>query len=523
MYSIYFEIIGNCYEAFALYSFGRYLIACMGGEESAVQRLIKQGAEGGNDPLLDKEEGPHEVVHPVPLGWVMHNWKLGRSFFDSAKFGIVQYMIIKVGCSWVAFILNMFDLYGEGEFDFSMGYPYITVIQNFSQMWALYCLIQFYYVTKHQLHEINPLAKFLCFKAVVFVTWWQGVIIALLFDTGLAKKWLPSHTSQEQTDMLQTNFQDFLICIEMAIAAVAHIYVYPAVPYRRESSKNLNKLDSVASELEEDIEVAATSLKESVKDVAVGGGEHVVEDVKTTVAQVVEPVESGITNLNETFQVNVSKVNAKLQDNVSKINENVHEKVEKWGGKRSQEVRKEGQYLVNQGDADDTDIVQTEEHVRVEHETDKSESSGRLHSEQSSAETGVMKEEVSGTTTSRSAGEDVPREETTSFTQQKEKKGKAEKRETSSETKEIDDRGRLKKDEGLSVDEMYHLNNTGDVAKKETTAHKFEKNDAGEVVKEERSEEREELDENGHMSKKEVKRNVEDGQVVDALDDNCQG
>lgn len=61
----------------------------------------------------------------------------------------------------------------------------------------------------------------------------------------------------------------------MAIAAVAHIYVYPAVPYRRESSKNLNKLDSVASELEEDIEVAATSLKESVKDVAVGGGEHV--------------------------------------------------------------------------------------------------------------------------------------------------------------------------------------------------------------------------------------------------------
>lgn len=63
-----------------------------GGEESAVQRLIKQGAEGGNDPLLDKEEGPHEVVHPVPLGWVMHNWKLGRSFFDSAKFGIVQYV-----------------------------------------------------------------------------------------------------------------------------------------------------------------------------------------------------------------------------------------------------------------------------------------------------------------------------------------------------------------------------------------------------------------------------------------------
>jgi hypothetical protein len=82
-------------------------------------------------------------------------------------------------------------------------------------MWALYCLIQFYYVTKHDLHKINPLAKFLCFKAVVFVTWWQGVIIALLFATGVAQKWLPGHPSEKQTDMLQTNLQDFIICIEV--------------------------------------------------------------------------------------------------------------------------------------------------------------------------------------------------------------------------------------------------------------------------------------------------------------------
>ena len=94
-------------------------------------------------------------------------------------------------------------------------YPYITILQNFSQMWALYCLVQFYYATKHELHEINPLAKFLCFKAVVFVTWWQGVVIALVFATGLAAKWLPFHPSEEQADMLQTNLQDFIICIEV--------------------------------------------------------------------------------------------------------------------------------------------------------------------------------------------------------------------------------------------------------------------------------------------------------------------
>ena len=67
----------------------------------AVQRLAKQGKEGANEPLIDKETGPHEVVHPIPLRWVTHSWPLGRSFYDSAKFGIVQYVsfITEAECS----------------------------------------------------------------------------------------------------------------------------------------------------------------------------------------------------------------------------------------------------------------------------------------------------------------------------------------------------------------------------------------------------------------------------------------
>lgn len=63
-----------------------------GGEELAVQRLAKQGAEGAHEPLLDKETGPNEIVHPLPLRLITDNWTLGRSFYDSAKFGIVQYV-----------------------------------------------------------------------------------------------------------------------------------------------------------------------------------------------------------------------------------------------------------------------------------------------------------------------------------------------------------------------------------------------------------------------------------------------
>lgn len=81
----------------------------------------------------------------------------------------------------------------------------MAIVLNFSQMWALYCLVQFYNVTHERLEPIRPLAKFISFKAIVFATWWQGVGIALLCAFGV----LPN---QEQ---LQTGLQDFLICIEV--------------------------------------------------------------------------------------------------------------------------------------------------------------------------------------------------------------------------------------------------------------------------------------------------------------------
>ncbi|PKA67196.1 hypothetical protein AXF42_Ash004688 [Apostasia shenzhenica] len=68
---------------------------------------------------------------------------------------------------------------------------------------------QFYAAIKDELEHINPLAKFLTFKSIVFLTWWQGVAVALLYSLGLVKSPIA------QALQFKSSIQDYIICIEM--------------------------------------------------------------------------------------------------------------------------------------------------------------------------------------------------------------------------------------------------------------------------------------------------------------------
>ncbi|KAH7525170.1 protein LAZ1 homolog 1 [Ziziphus jujuba] len=309
------EIIRDCYEAFALYCFERYLIACLGGEESTIAFMESQSVADPKTPLLNEAYAYGVVEHPFPLNCCLGDWYLGPNFYHAVKIGIVQYMILKIICALIAIILETFGVYGEGRFEWRYGYPYLAVVLNFSQTWALYCLVQFYTVTKEKLEPIKPLAKFLVFKSIVFLTWWQGVAIGFLFSMGFLKGSLALE--------LKTRIQDYIICIEMGVAAVAHLYTFPAAPYKRGERcvRNVSVMTNYASlgappdpeevrdcERTTRIRLARHDEREkrlnfpqSVRDVVVGSGEIIVDDMKYTVSHVVEPVERGIAKINKTF------------------------------------------------------------------------------------------------------------------------------------------------------------------------------------------------------------------------------
>lgn len=135
------EIIRDCYEAFALYCFWRYLIACLGGEKEAIVFMEGYRKMDYIVPLLNDEYAYGVVEHPFPIKCCFNGWDLGSDFYHSVKIGIVQYMILKLLCALIAIVLEAFGVYGEGKFEWKYGYPYLAVILNFSQTWALYCLV----------------------------------------------------------------------------------------------------------------------------------------------------------------------------------------------------------------------------------------------------------------------------------------------------------------------------------------------------------------------------------------------
>lgn len=213
--SIYMDTLRECYEAFVIYSFMKYLFNFLKNEVDAY------------DILIDCKPGlpnifPFCLLPPLPGG---------RRFIQLSRHGMIQYIVIRPATTFLALILEIFGVYGEGLWDLGHGYVYLLIINNLSQMVAMYFLVMFYQNYKRELYPMRPLGKFLCIKAVIFFSFFQGVLLTLLIGFGvITRAFIPSTPDTTTTEMSR-NLQDFLICFEMLIAAIAHIFVFSHKPF----------------------------------------------------------------------------------------------------------------------------------------------------------------------------------------------------------------------------------------------------------------------------------------------------
>ena len=76
--SLYYDSLRECYEAYVIYNFMRYLLSYLNDDNSLEHRLELQ-------PL---------VHHILPL-CCLPDWKMGSEFVHMCKHGILQYAAVR--------------------------------------------------------------------------------------------------------------------------------------------------------------------------------------------------------------------------------------------------------------------------------------------------------------------------------------------------------------------------------------------------------------------------------------------
>jgi len=230
--AIYMEFIQSCFEAYVIYCFLLLLTKYLGGHRGVEEVILVQ----------------EYVKLPFPCSCfkIQPNVKWVWYF----KIGLLQYTWINPLCSGIAVVLNLAGIYGNGQWEFNRGYPYITIIINLSQTLALYSLIAFYMNAKNELQPFKPLPKFIVIKLIVFFIFWQSVLMS-----GLAAIHILRNTSCDPTANLNCNgsttgftveqekilLESILVCVEMFFFSIAHHWVFSWKPYTEGSYVNLIK------------------------------------------------------------------------------------------------------------------------------------------------------------------------------------------------------------------------------------------------------------------------------------------
>ncbi|GJU60798.1 transmembrane protein 184A-like protein [Tanacetum coccineum] len=195
---------GRRYEAWVIYNFLALCLEWVGGPGAVVLSLTGRVLKP-NWCLMTC------CFPPIPLD--------GR-FIRRCKQGCLQFVILKPILVAITFVLYAKGKYQDGNFSARQSYLYITIIYTISYSMALYALALFYVACRDLLQPFNPVPKFIIIKSVVFLTYWQGVLVFLAAKSGHIKD--PEEAAE---------FQNFIICFEMLIAAVGHLYAFPYKEY----------------------------------------------------------------------------------------------------------------------------------------------------------------------------------------------------------------------------------------------------------------------------------------------------
>lgn len=236
-YYVYFDTVRDCYEAFVIYNFLSLCYEYLGGESAIMAEIRGKPIESS-------------CIYGTCCLWGK-TYSIG--FLRFCKQATLQFCVVKPLMAMITVILQAFGKYRDGDFNVASGYLYVTIIYNISVSLSLYALFLFYFSTRDLLSPYRPMLKFLMVKSVIFLSFWQGMLLAILEKCGAIPK-ISSPEVSVGEGTVAAGYQNFIICIEMFFAALAlrHAFTYKVYMDKRlDSLGRCAPMKSISSSLKE--------------------------------------------------------------------------------------------------------------------------------------------------------------------------------------------------------------------------------------------------------------------------------
>ncbi|KAM3542307.1 hypothetical protein ARSEF1564_004755 [Beauveria bassiana] len=227
-HAIYFQVISDCYEAFAIASFFALLCHYCA-------------------PDLHSQKDFFREMRPIKP-WIMPvNWfaaccggqrgpwrtpKSGLTWFNINWIGVYHYCFVRVAMTVSAVVSQYFEKYCESSNNPVFAHIWIIVLNALAVTVAMFCLIQVYVQLKEALKEQKLLIKIVAIKLVVFLSFWQASAISV----GTSTLHIVHTNKVLAYPDIKVGIPALLLCIEMAIFALLHLWAFPYKPYTHEGA-----------------------------------------------------------------------------------------------------------------------------------------------------------------------------------------------------------------------------------------------------------------------------------------------
>ncbi|KAK6369166.1 hypothetical protein LTR64_007328 [Lithohypha guttulata] len=220
-HSVYYEVLRDCYEAFAIASFFSLMCAYLADD-------------------LHHQKEYFRKIKPKPWIWPM-KWfqkccggdrgclrtpRSGLTWFNVIWVAVFQYCFIRVSMTITAVVTQYFDRYCLESLNPAFAHVWVMVIEAVAVTITMYCIIQFYVQIREDVAQHKPILKVLAIKLVIFLSFWQTIIISFLTSSGAIEA-----SNKIETPDIKVGIPSLLLCIEMALFAIFHLWSFSYRPY----------------------------------------------------------------------------------------------------------------------------------------------------------------------------------------------------------------------------------------------------------------------------------------------------